>query len=102
MIQCKDCEFFHRGPNGEISFACDPFTTIKEPDCLLKWQLIKTNQLVATFQGTLDYYRKLAPMQEKMFKVVERELDDINEADKWKADDEPDEGDEEKKEPDWR
>ena len=100
MIQCENCEFFHRGPHGEISFSCDPFRNIKEPECLAKWQLIKTNQMVAAYQATLDYYRKLAPLQEKMFKAVERELDDISEADKWKiegeedADEEPHEDDE--------
>ncbi len=85
MIQCKDCEFFRKSAGGEISFACDPFTNIKESECLLKWQLIKINQLAASYQATLDYYRKFAPMQEKMFKVVERELDDMNEGEKWKT-----------------
>ncbi len=84
MIQCKDCEFFRRSATGEITFACDPFSNIKEPECLVKWQLIKINQMVASYQATLEYYRKLAPMQEKMFKVMERELDDIDEAEKWK------------------
>lgn len=88
MIQCKDCEFFHKGPTGEIAFACDPFTNVKEVECLAKWQLIKINQMVAGYQATLNYYRKLAPMQEKMFKVMERELEDISEADKWKINEE--------------
>jgi hypothetical protein len=89
MIQCKDCEFFHRSASGEITFACDPFNNVREPECLAKWQLIKINQMVASYQATLDYYRRLAPMQEKMFKVMERELDDINEADRWKITEEP-------------
>jgi len=94
MIQCKDCEFFRRGEHGEISFACDPFSTIKEPECLLKWQLIKINQLAASYEATLNYYKKLAPMQEKMFKFMEREIDDISEADSWKfADDQDDQED---------
>jgi hypothetical protein len=88
MIQCEKCEYFHRSPSGEISFDCDPFGTIKEPECLMKWQLIKINQMVAGYRATLDYYRKFAPLQEKMFKVMERELDDIDEAEKWKVDDE--------------
>ena len=101
MIQCQDCEHYHKGANGEISFGCDPFSTIKEPECLQKWQLIKINQMVASYQATLEYYRKLAPMQEKMFKVVERELDDMNEGEKWKVedDDEENEDDEEKTDP---
>jgi hypothetical protein len=100
MIQCKDCELFSRGEGGEIAFACDPFLNVKEPECLLKWQLIKINQMVAGYQATLNYYRKLAPMQEKMFKVMERELDDMNEGEKWKTEDEDGPGaDEEHDEP---
>ena len=87
MIQCKDCEFFHQGKEGDVAFSCDPFVSIKEPECLTKWQVIKLNQMVVTYQATLEYYRKLAPMQEKMFKVMEREIDDMNESEKWKVDD---------------
>jgi len=91
MIQCKDCEYYHRTESGEVGFSCDPFTTIKEPECLIKWQLLKINQMVASYQATLDYYRRLAPMQEKMFKVMEREMNDLSEADKWKVDEEGEE-----------
>lgn len=91
MIQCDQCEFFHRGPDGQAVFSCDPFSTIKEPECLSKWQLAKVSQLVQAYQATLAYYHKLAPMQEKMFKVMEREIDDISEADRWKVEDEDDE-----------
>jgi hypothetical protein len=90
MIQCETCEYFKRGASGEVSFSCDPFSNVKEPECLQKWQLIKINQMVAGYQATLNYYHKLAPMQEKMFKAMEREIDEMNEADKWKV---PDEGD---------
>lgn len=88
MIQCKDCEHFRRGENSEISFSCDPFSNIIEPECLMKWQMIKINQMVAAYEATLDYYRKLAPMQEKMFKVMENEIDSMNESEKWKVSDE--------------
>jgi len=95
MIQCEQCEFFRRGESGEVSFLCDPFRNVKEPECLAKWQLIKINQMVAAYQSTLAYYHKLAPMQEKMFKVMEREIEDMNESDKWKvADDEDEDGEE--------
>jgi len=90
MIQCSECEFFQRSESGEISFQCDPFATIKEPECLQKWHLIKINQMVAGYQATLKYYQKLAPMQEKMFDYMEQEMDSLNEADKWKVDDEDD------------
>jgi len=88
MIQCKDCEFFSKAASGELGFSCDPFNNVKEPECLVKWQLLKLNQMVANYQAMLDYYRKLSPLQEKMFKVMERELDDIDESDRWKVDEE--------------
>ena len=91
MIQCQDCQHFHRGPKGEIAFSCDPFSTIVEPECLQKWNLIKINQMVAGYQATLSYYRKLAPLQEKMFKAMESEIDSMNEGDKWKVDEDDDE-----------
>ena len=88
MIQCSDCEFFKRGESGEVGFSCDPFDNIKEPDCLLKWQLIKINQMVAGYQATMKYNEKMAPLQEKVFNMMEREIDAIDEAEKWKNDDE--------------
>jgi len=100
MIQCKDCQYCHRSETGEISFSCDPFANVVEPECLLKWQLIKINQMVGSYQATLEYYRKLAPMQEKMFKVMENELDSMNESEKWKVDEEDDDEGEDKDEDD--
>ena len=104
MIQCKDCEHFNRDEQGRISFTCDPFGNVKEPQCLLKWQLIKINQMVDAYQATLGYYQKLAPMQDKLFKAMEHELDDMSESDKWKYDeneeDENENGDENKEQED--
>ena len=87
MIQCKDCEFFRRDASGRVHFACDPFGTVKEPECIQKWHLIKIDQMVQAYHATLDYYRRLAPMQEKMFKAMEHELDEMNESEKWKFED---------------
>jgi hypothetical protein len=91
MLQCSECEYFVRGPDGQIGFRCDPFTTIKEPECLQKWQLIKLDQqlakidaMVRAYQATLEVYHRLAPLQEKMFRHMEREIDDVDEADSWK------------------
>jgi hypothetical protein len=93
MIQCEQCEFFHRGPDGQLGFQCDPFSTIKEPECLQKWQLIKSDQLVMqmglmvrAYQATVEMYKRLAPLQEKMFRHMEREIDEVDEADSWKYD----------------
>ena len=94
MIQCKDCEFYHRDDSGRINFSCDPFVNIKEPECLQKWQLIKIDQMVQGYHATLTYYRKLAPMQEKMFKFMEHEMDDMNESERWKVSDDEDDDEE--------
>lgn len=91
MIQCQNCECFHRDADGHIHFSCDPFGTIKEPECLQKWHLIKINQMVESYQATLAFYRKLAPLQDKLFKAMERELTDMDEGEKWKQPDEEDE-----------
>ena len=85
MIHCKDCQHFHRSESGEISFSCDPFSNIVEPECLAKWQLIKINQMVASYQATVAFYQRIAPMQEKMFRVIEREVEDLDESEKWKT-----------------
>lgn len=90
MIQCSECEFFKRGETGEVGFSCDPFGNIKEPKCLLKWQLIQINQMVAGYQATMKYNEKMAPLQEKVFNMMEREIDAIDEAEKWKSDEEDD------------
>ena len=87
MIQCEQCEYFRRGPNGAVQFACDPFSTIKEPECLQKWELLKLTQLVTGYQKTLAFYDKLAPMQEKMFRMMESEMDDLDESNSWKQQD---------------
>lgn len=92
MIQCCDCEYYRRDEAGRISLACDPFSTIKEPECLAKWQLIKTDMLLQGYHATLAGQRKLAPIQEKMFKLLERELEDYDDSESWKYNDDEDEG----------
>jgi len=98
MIQCDDCEYFVRGPQGQVGFKCDPFSNIKEPECLMKWQLIKIDTMVRSYQATLQMYQRLAPLQEKMFKHMEREIDEVEESESWKygLDDEEDDQEEER------
>lgn len=84
MIQCCDCEHFHRDGAGNVQLSCNPFVNIKEPECVTKWQLIKLDTMVQSYQATLEMYKRLAPMQEKMFRHMEREMDDVDEADRWK------------------
>ena len=95
MIQCSECEHFIRGPGGQVRFTCDPFSNIKEPQCLMKWQLIKIDMMVQAYQATVAMYKKLAPLQERMLRQMEQEMGDMDEADQWKHglddEDEPEE-----------
>jgi len=84
MIQCSQCEFAEIGPHGEVHLKCHPFTNVKEPECIQKWQLMKLGALVEAYGATLAQYRRLAPLQEKMMKMMEHEVDDFNESEKWK------------------
>ncbi|MHC4742738.1 MAG: hypothetical protein ACYS8Z_12540 [Planctomycetota bacterium] len=88
MIQCKDCELYQADENGRKTFKCDPFSNIKEPECLAKWQLIRLDMLLASYQSMLQWYQKLAPLQNKLFRYMEKEIEDIDESEKWKVDEE--------------
>ena len=88
MIQCKDCEFCDISTEGRRTFKCDPFVNIKETECLAKWQLIRLDMLVSSYQQMLHSQQKLAPLQDKIFKYMQREMDDLNENERWKIDDE--------------
>ena len=95
MIECKDCEFCELGPDGKRAFKCDPFTNIKEPECIAKWQLIRLDMLLATYQGMVKWYGKLAPLQDKIFKYMQREINELDETEGWKLDTDEDEEEEE-------
>lgn len=102
MIQCEQCEYFSRGPGGEMSFRCDPFGTIKEPECLVKWQLLrlaevsqKVDRMVGAYEATLAMYKRIQPLQEKMFRHMEQEIDEAEDADSWKYGDDEEEDDDE-------
>ena len=95
MMQCRQCEHFSQGPDGEIKLSCSPFHSIKEPECLTKWQLIKLDTMVQAYQATLRMYERLAPLQERMFRHMEREIQDQEDTDSWKyGDDDYDDDDE--------
>lgn len=97
MIQCKDCEFCEISPDGRRTFKCDPFVNIKEPECIAKLQLIRLDMLVASYQSMLKWYGKLAPLQDKLFRYMKKELEDLDETERWKL--EPDEDDDEEEQP---
>jgi hypothetical protein len=93
MLQCSECEFGDIGPQGEVRLRCNPFMNVKEPECLQKWQLLRLDGLNQAYAAQVMQYRRLAPLQEKMMKFMEREIEDIDESDKWKSEwDEDDEG----------
>ena len=91
MIQCHDCEYYEATDDGRRVFKCDPFQNVKEPECLLKWQLLRLDMLLAGYRGMSAWQEKMAPMQDKILKYIKREIEDIDESEKWKLDDE-DEG----------
>jgi len=99
MIQCSDCEFFSLAPDGKPKLLCNPYSNIKEPDCLVKWQLVKLDTMVEAYMSTVEIYRRLAPLQERMFRHMEQELDDADQADAWKYASPEEDNDEEEDEP---
>jgi hypothetical protein len=86
MIQCKDCELCEIGPDNRRTFKCDPFVNIKEPECIAKWQLIRLDMLVASYQQMMKWYGKLAPLQDKLFRFMKREIEEMDESEQWKFD----------------
>jgi hypothetical protein len=86
MIQCKDCEFCQIDSEGRRSFKCDPFVNVKEPECIAKWQLIRLDMLLVSYQGMLKWYGKLAPLQDKIIRYMQREISDLDETESWKLD----------------
>jgi len=63
------------------------FVNVKEAECIAKWQLIRLDMLLVTYSRMQQMQEKMAPLQDKLFKYMEREINDIDESDKWKVDD---------------
>jgi len=93
MIQCKDCELYETGPDGKRIFKCDPFSNIKEPECLAKWQLLRLDMLVSSYQSMLQWYSKMAPLQDKIMRYMKREIDEMDETERWRLEEEKDDDD---------
>ena len=88
MIQCKDCELYQEdGPNGR-KFLCNPFGNIKEPECIGKWTVIRLEMLIAMQQNIQSSQDRMAPIQNKIIKYVQREIDELEENDGWKYNEE--------------
>ena len=95
MMQCQECEYYESGPENQRIFKCDPFKNIKEPECLAKWQLLRLDQLCASYQSMLNWQGKMGPLQDKIFKYVQREINEVEETDSWKYQEQDHEQDEE-------
>jgi len=91
MIQCTECELCEVGPDGRRIFKCDPFSNIKEPECITKWQLIRLDMLTSSYQKMFQWQRKFAPLSEKILKYMEREINDMDDSEGWKYNPEDDE-----------
>ncbi len=94
MIQCKDCEFCEMMADGQVQLKCNPFSSIKEPECLLKWQLLRLDLMTRAYMSTIAEYRKIAPLQEKLYRHMSREMEEMDDADSWKREDEEEKPDE--------
>lgn len=88
MIDCNDCEFCEIDGNGRKSFKCDPFSNVKEPECLQKHQIFRLDMLIRSYHSMLRFQEKMAPMQDKIIDYVKREIDDIEDSESWKSSDE--------------
>lgn len=84
MIQCKDCDLCEITANGATIFRCNPFENIKEPECVNKWMLMKLDILLSGQMKMLYDHNRLAPIQDKIIKYMEREIGDMEESDSWK------------------
>jgi len=84
MIQCSECEFGEVDERGGVRLRCNPFVNIKEPECLLKWQLVRLDLMTRAYVATIREYKRIAPLQEKLYRRMSREMDEMDEADRWK------------------
>lgn len=93
-MNCEDCELYDPDPLGNPGFRCDPFNNFKEEACVHKWQVFLLGQLLANYESASNFQRRIAPLQEKMFKMVSREVEDFEEGESWKQSDDEDGDDE--------
>jgi hypothetical protein len=84
---------YETGPDGKRIFKCDPFSNIKEPECLAKWQLLRLDMLVSSYQSMLQWYSKMAPLQDKIMRYMKREIDEMDETERWRLEEEKDDDD---------
>jgi hypothetical protein len=61
-------------------------------------RLVRTAEELSSatsYQQMLKWYGKLAPLQDKIFKYMKREIEDMDESERWRLEDEEEEEKEE-------
>jgi len=72
-------------PTARSASGCNPFADIREPECLVKWQLLRLDLMTRAYMMTVAEYRKLAPLQEKMYRhMSRRDRPEMDDNDSWK------------------
>lgn len=79
MIQCKDCELCVDG-----QLTCNPAENIKEEACLLKWQLLKLNDIDRRLEESQALSNHMMPRMEKLLEHQERNAASEEDIDSWK------------------
>jgi len=51
--------------------------------------------LLVSYQGMLKWYGKLAPLQDKIIRYMQKEINDLDETERWKLDVDEEGGEEE-------
>ncbi|GAF89609.1 unnamed protein product, partial [marine sediment metagenome] len=49
---------------------------------------VRLDLMTRAYMATITEYRKIAPIQEKLYRRMSREMDEMDEADRWKYDEE--------------
>ncbi len=73
---------------------CNPFENVKDESCLQRLLLLRTDMLVGMYSNMLSFYQNMAPMQKKMMKFMDNEIDELDQTDSWKRGYDEDEDDE--------
>ena len=79
MIQCKDCELCVDG-----QLTCNPAENLKETACLLKWQLIRLNDIDRRLEESQALSDSMMPRLEKLLEHQERNAASDEDGESWK------------------
>ena len=84
MVQCIDCRYGKKMPNGTIRLSCDASRNIVEPECLTKWMLVSLRN-IETMQGlAIKLTGGMLPMQAKVLQHNCAQIDELQKGENWK------------------